>query len=650
MDVRYQNLPGATYKIKIVYAGLLISTTQFDSRWTEDRKSASNPPTVPADGVLDAFSAWINLQKAVLPAHDHAMLITRYDLAKDSATGTTGYATLSAMCTTSSQSIVEERFNFISHTVAAHEIGHSLGAIHDGDQNRCDGSARYIMASSSSAQTGAIAHHPWEFSACTTNEFKTYIQSLFSNCMLIKNSALDANALSSYLTPYIGQSYTIDQQCEKLGGTGSHFCVGHYDGNFESICTGIWCSSPVDSNLCTLYIPGEGTTCGNKKWCINGACTVSTSAPAGDDTCLFGDDRGIVVNTQTCAEVMRDSPSFCYNLGVRTKCCQSCKQNYDPSYPDCLYGDKGDCSTLAEATQCYVQSNAQLCCRTCAKFETGIPGCTYGDQARGCSKTNCPVYTPTQRELCCATCYDGTTTQRTTPTTTTPTTTTPPTTTTQAPPPTTTSKPVVTSKIPTTSIVPSVVSPRVTTPGVVSTTTTLQQQSWLVPLIGAVAGILFIVVIIVICICMCRNVKKKASRRASSIRSARGSLRGFTNPSAPYIIAEENSYVVSKPPPAPQQGFSYTTLAHVNGEPNRPLVPKGTHPTVALKPPTNRKRPVGPQRSVSIERGTVVRSAPPPPRPINPPKPKPVVPEKTFLYHDGRQGDGTVNHGYRHGH
>lgn len=86
------------------------------------------------------------------------------------------------------------------------------------------------------------------------------------------------------------------------------------------------------------------------------------------------------------------------------------------------------------------------------------------------------------------------------------------------------------------------------------------------------------------------------------------------------------------------QFYIFFVYCLCSGEPNRPLVPKGTRPTVALKPPTNLKRPVGPQRSVSIERGTVVRSAPPPPRPINPPNLKPVVPEKTFLYHDGRQG------------
>lgn len=140
---------------------------------------------------------------------------------------------------------------------------------------------------------------------------------------------------------------------------------------------------------------------------------------------------------------------------------------------------------------------------------------------------------------------------------------------------------------------------------------------------------------------MCRSAKNKASRRASSIRST----RGFTNPTAPYIIAEENGYVMSKPPPAPQQGLPYTALMHVNGQANRPLVPTGTRPAVALKPPAS-KKPVVPRRPVSVERGTVVRSAPPPPRPYNPPKPKPIVPEKTFLYHDGRQGNATINHEY----
>lgn len=44
------------------------------------------------------------------------------------------------------------------------------------------------------------------------------------------------------------------------------FLQDPYNGDFSSVCTGLWC---VDVNSltseCVLIIPGQGTTCGDKK-------------------------------------------------------------------------------------------------------------------------------------------------------------------------------------------------------------------------------------------------------------------------------------------------------------------------------------------------------------------------------------------------
>lgn len=50
--------------------------------------------------------------------------------------------------------------------------------MHDGDQNECNRSASYIMASSSGAQIGDIARNPWIFSSCSVTEIEAIIERL----------------------------------------------------------------------------------------------------------------------------------------------------------------------------------------------------------------------------------------------------------------------------------------------------------------------------------------------------------------------------------------------------------------------------------------------------------------------------------------
>lgn len=39
----------------------------------------------------------------------------------------------------------------------------------------------------------------------------------------------------------------------------------HKSDSFASICTGMWCAVNNNTNNCTLTIPADGTTCGDKK-------------------------------------------------------------------------------------------------------------------------------------------------------------------------------------------------------------------------------------------------------------------------------------------------------------------------------------------------------------------------------------------------
>ncbi|XP_071150527.1 uncharacterized protein [Mytilus edulis] len=120
------------------------------------------------------------------------------------------------------------------------------------------------------------------------------------------------------------QSPDADSQCESNRGAGSFMCRGLYSGNFSSLCTTLWCSNPsMNSSTCYGQTAADGTLCGNQKWCMSGACTSDVNAPAGDDSCLYGDKLGAVfTNGWTCSDMVANAPNNCPSNAVT--CCYSC--------------------------------------------------------------------------------------------------------------------------------------------------------------------------------------------------------------------------------------------------------------------------------------------------------------------------------------
>lgn len=366
MDVRYKNIQ-SSYTISILYSGIYIADTPSKAQFIESKKVSSSSGTqVDSSVALDEVTAWIESSKGI-PEHDHAMLFTRYDLTSNGSSSNAGLAYLSAMCSDKSVSVVEDHFDFTVLTTAAHELGHGLGAGHDGFGNTCNSSDFYIMASYS---TPVQNQNPWKFSSCSVNYFTTFINKLNrnnQNCMTVLSPSYNPGALKQY-TSLPGEIYDADSHCRHIFGAGYSFCKNVYKKNFTTICTTLLCGEP-GSGLCSHAVPGDGLPCGNKKWCISGECKYDECAPPGDDTCLYGDAQGVVITYNnketTCSfEDIKNDPSVCYY--VKDQCCQQCRH-----------------------------------------FYTGIAGCEYGDRIIiGCSTNVCPSNPPS---TCCGTCYSGAT-------------------------------------------------------------------------------------------------------------------------------------------------------------------------------------------------------------------------------------------------
>ena len=72
-----------------------------------------------------------------------------------------------------------------------------------------------------------------------------------------------------YLPQFAGQTYSSDEQCEFVFGSGSSTC------SYMPSCTRLWCSTPGgERHGCkTQHMPwADGTPCGQDKWCIRSQC------------------------------------------------------------------------------------------------------------------------------------------------------------------------------------------------------------------------------------------------------------------------------------------------------------------------------------------------------------------------------------------
>ncbi|KAK3082762.1 hypothetical protein FSP39_004632 [Pinctada imbricata] len=326
---------------------------------------------IDAETALNSFSEWMNSNSGALPAHDHAMIITSLDLFRSGSTATKGYAFLGTMCSSSSHSVVEDDFDFLSQTTAAHEIGHGLNAVHDGDSNSCLVSAGYIMAASSQVfpPSDSRRFNLWKFSTCSVNEIGAFIDTLNPNCLL-RNDVSDTSGLDAYTATPIGQIYSPDTQCIYSYGTGSYFGRSFYnESTLSALCTSMYCRDPTTTNSYYIMVPGYGTSCGNNKVAQRSRRFEVTP----QSTCPFGDSTGIVYDGKTCSVYIRDSPWRCYSDSVYRTCCSSCDA-IRTTISGCEFGDKTDCSTITSGSGCYAGNNADVCCGTCQQYKTGISG------------------------------------------------------------------------------------------------------------------------------------------------------------------------------------------------------------------------------------------------------------------------------------
>ncbi|KAL8615642.1 hypothetical protein ACOMHN_026632 [Nucella lapillus] len=319
-----------------------------------------------------------------------------------------------------SVSVIEDRGAFQSAHTAAHELGHSMGAWHDGTGNNCRATDRFIMAGNTEPRTPANLRNPWFFSLCSASAIARYVNRLLRDRRVRGGNQCLRTALPQTGVPNVdgvmpGQLYSPDQQCQHIYGPQSRYCYGGRFGRLADICTSMFCLRPdaARRNVCVQYHAAHGTTCAPGKWCEAGACTANQLAPrTAVGACPSGDQRTLF-NGRRCPDAVRNQPALCYNPRVQRICCATCARTQVNNRAGCAFGDRTTgcqarlCNTLLPDGTPYGRD----CCRTC-NFD--ITRWTCADNPQGVNGVHCPTalrqgqvqgcYNATLAFSCCGSC------------------------------------------------------------------------------------------------------------------------------------------------------------------------------------------------------------------------------------------------------
>ena len=187
---------------------------------------------------------------------------------------TAGYAYVGGACVRnvylkkiSSVALVEDSGGYSGVIVTAHEIGHLLGAVHDGDSSpsylrgpgakSCPWSQGFIMSDLRRTARGQL------WSDCSVKQIRHFLKTTTASCLHNPPRHQDYSLPGPSSLP--GTQLSLNAQC--FADRGTRACYHDY-----RVCAQLFCYNR-DYKGCYAYRPAvEGSSCGNGKMCIGGKC------------------------------------------------------------------------------------------------------------------------------------------------------------------------------------------------------------------------------------------------------------------------------------------------------------------------------------------------------------------------------------------
>ncbi|KAK3577643.1 hypothetical protein CHS0354_016038 [Potamilus streckersoni] len=203
----------------------------------------------------------------------------RHDLFEESieANDINGLSSLFGICIPGRRvSLVQGGDYFETVRTAVHELGHNIGADHDGEglSVDCPEGEYFIMDPDIPLFDPGESYSktPWMFSKCSVRTFKIGLKT--RNCLTNPGIFFDNEEWKNYAMKLPGERYTPKEQCQFINGPTSEFC-GDVS---ENICLQMQCKDPKTGKCNPIPVTAHiGTRCGENKWCKKGKCVEKSS-------------------------------------------------------------------------------------------------------------------------------------------------------------------------------------------------------------------------------------------------------------------------------------------------------------------------------------------------------------------------------------
>ena len=191
----------------------------------------------------------------------------------------TGYAYVGGACVRnvylkkiSSVALVEDSGGYSGVIVAAHEIGHLLGSVHDGDAapsylrgpgaKSCPWRLGYIMSDRRYTSRGQL------WSACSVKQIKHFLSTSTAQCLYNVPASTEFSLPGNSLLP--GSSLSLDLQCKADKGTRACY-------HDDRVCAQLFCYTSNYSGCYATRPAVEGSRCGHNNHCVSGKCIKKSS-------------------------------------------------------------------------------------------------------------------------------------------------------------------------------------------------------------------------------------------------------------------------------------------------------------------------------------------------------------------------------------
>jgi disintegrin and metalloproteinase domain-containing protein 9 len=336
----------------------------------------SVPPTGPVDpmSLINGFTTWAGTH---LPTGDDYALLSGRTFAGG---GEIGLAFVSSACTANKDAIVEATLTHAQVSAAlAHELGHTLGMVHD-EQAGCPGGP-FVMSANQSIPPSTT------WSSCSTGELAAFLSHLGSP------GCLD-NVPSPNLGPRCGDGVRDPgEQCD----CGSQNCAG-----YDPCCNGATCQliagaacSALDGCCNNCQIAAAGSTCAVATVCtppatcsgVSSVCSLpapfpnGTACPVGtfsDGACFQGQCES---RTQQCDALFSGATPCPGSTGCGDLEC------FMSSFGGCFFVGNGDGSgdgNVQVGTGSSCGTSGQQCYQGACVSSTTPPRCANGMPVNAC--------------------------------------------------------------------------------------------------------------------------------------------------------------------------------------------------------------------------------------------------------------------------